>query len=62
MVSQPPNQKKENQRMKTVGEKIEPFVVTGVNPGSDKFFDITEQSFEGKWKVIVFYPKDFTFV
>ena len=48
--------------MKTVGDKIEPFVVTGVNPGSDKFFDITEQSFEGKWKVIVFYPKDFTFV
>ena len=48
--------------MKTVGEKIEPFVVTGVNPGSDKFFDITEQSFAGKWKVIVFYPKDFTFV
>ena len=48
--------------MKTVGEKLEPFVVTGVNPGSDKFFDITEKSFEGKWKVIVFYPKDFTFV
>lgn len=48
--------------MKTVGDKIELFVVTGVNPGSDKFFDITEKSFEGKWKVIVYYPKDFTFV
>ena len=48
--------------MKTVGDKLEPFVVTGVNPGSDQFFDITEQSFPGKWKVIVFYPKDFTFV
>ena len=48
--------------MKTVGEKIESFVVTGVNPGSDKFFNITEKSFSGKWKVIVFYPKDFTFV
>ena len=48
--------------MKTVGEKLEKFVVTGVNPGSDKFFDITETSFPGKWKVIVFYPKDFTFV
>ena len=48
--------------MKTVYDKIEPFVVTGVNPGSDQFFDITEKSFEGKWKVIVFYPKDFTFV
>jgi peroxiredoxin (alkyl hydroperoxide reductase subunit C) len=48
--------------MKTVGDKLEKFVVTGVNPGSDKFFDITENSFSGKWKVIVYYPKDFTFV
>lgn len=48
--------------MKTVGDRLEPFVVTGINPGSDKFFDITEKSFEGKWKVIVYYPKDFTFV
>jgi alkyl hydroperoxide reductase subunit AhpC len=48
--------------MKTVGNKIEPFVVTGINPGSDQFFEITEKSFEGKWKVIVYYPKDFTFV
>jgi alkyl hydroperoxide reductase subunit AhpC len=48
--------------MKTVGEKLEPFVVTGVNPGSDQFFTINEKSFEGKWKIIVYYPKDFTFV
>lgn len=48
--------------MKTVGYKLKPFVVTGINPGSDQFFDITENSFEGKWKVIVYYPKDFTFV
>ena len=48
--------------MKTVGDKLEKFAVTGINPGSDQFFDITENSFPGKWKVIVFYPKDFTFV
>ncbi len=48
--------------MKTVGNKLEKFAVTGVNPGKDDFFTITEQSFEGKWKIIVFYPKDFTFV
>ncbi len=50
--------------MKTVGDKLEAFVVTGVKPGqpADAFFDITEKSFEGKWKVIVYYPKDFTFV
>ena len=50
------------ENMKTVGDKLAPFVVTGINPGSDQFFDITEKSFEGKWKVIVYYPKDFTFV
>ena len=50
--------------MKTINDKIEPFVVTGVKPGQpeDAFFPITEKSFEGKWKVIVYYPKDFTFV
>lgn len=50
--------------MKTVGDKLTAFTVTGVKPGQpeDAFFDITEKSFEGKWKVIVYYPKDFTFV
>ena len=50
--------------MKTVGNKLTAFSVTGVRPGQpeDAFFDITEKSFEGKWKVIVYYPKDFTFV
>jgi peroxiredoxin (alkyl hydroperoxide reductase subunit C) len=50
--------------MKTVGDRLDPFTVTGVKPGqgSDPFFSITEDSFSGKWKVIVYYPKDFTFV
>ena len=50
--------------MKTVGDKLDKFTVTGVQPGQpeDAFFDITEESFAGKWKVIVYYPKDFTFV
>jgi len=48
--------------MKTVGDKLEEFEVTGINPNSDDFFKITEKSFNGKWKVIVYYPKDFTFV
>ena len=30
--------------------------------GVSAFEDITESSFPGKWKVIYFYPKDFTFV
>ena len=52
----------QGENMKTVGQKLEKFAVTGVNPGKDDFFTITEKSFEGKWKVIVYYPKDFTFV
>ena len=52
--------------MKTVGDKLKKFVVTGVKPGAltpdNAFEDITDLSFEGKWKVIVYYPKDFTFV
>ena len=49
--------------MKTVGDKLDGFTVTGVRPGQpeDAFFDITESSFPGKWKIIVYYPKDFTF-
>lgn len=56
--------------MKTVGDKLEAFRVTGVKPGfrlpeengTSAFEEITEQSFPGKWKIIYFYPKDFTFV
>lgn len=56
--------------MKTIGDKLEPFKVIGVKPGFNRheengqsaFEDITEASFPGKWKVIYFYPKDFTFV
>ena len=56
--------------MKTVGDKLEAFKVVGVKPGFNNheengvsaFEDITESSFPGKWKIIYFYPKDFTFV
>lgn len=53
-----------------IGDQIPEFTVTGVKPGFMKheengesaFEEITEKSFEGKWKVLFFYPKDFTFV
>ena len=56
--------------MKTVGDKLEAFTVTGVKPkfnhaeenGQSAFEVITEKSFPGKWKIVYFYPKDFTFV
>lgn len=52
--------------MLTIGDKVEDFKVIGVFPevleDGTYFQEITDKSFEGKWKVIVFYPKDFTFV
>ena len=50
--------------MKTVGDKVGKFAITGVKPGQpeDAFFTITDESYPGKWKVVVYYPKDFTFV
>ncbi|MFC5344224.1 peroxiredoxin [Brevundimonas staleyi] len=53
-----------------VGEKLPEFKITGVKPGFNSheengvsaFEAVTQDSFEGKWKVIFFYPKDFTFV
>src|SRR5215217_4747533 len=53
-----------------VGQKLPEFKLVGVKPGFNSheengvsaFEAIDNQSFEGKWKVIFFYPKDFTFV
>ena len=53
--------------MKTVGNQLGAFSVMGVKPRALSYDDssfevITHESFAGKWKIIVFYPKDFTFV
>ncbi|CAH1670675.1 MAG: peroxiredoxin [Chelatococcus sp.] len=53
-----------------IGDKLPTFQVTGVKPGFNNheeggvsaFEAVTEASFPGKWKIIFFYPKDFTFV
>ncbi len=53
-----------------VGDKLPEFSVMGVKPkfmaheenGEGAFEEITQDSFAGKWKVIFFYPKDFTFI
>ncbi len=53
-----------------IGDQVPEFEITGVKPkfnvheenGESAFETITEKSFEGKWKVIYFYPKDFTFI
>lgn len=56
--------------MLTVGQTLPPFNLIVVKPGFNHheeegisaFETINEQSFAGQWKVIFFYPKDFTFV
>ena len=53
-----------------VGDILPEFEVKGVKPGfmteeengKSAFEKITRDSFPGKWKIIYFYPKDFTFV
>ncbi|MCB1485176.1 MAG: peroxiredoxin [Hyphomicrobiaceae bacterium] len=53
-----------------IGDLLPPFEITGVKPGfnaheekgESAFETLTQDSFPGKWKVIFFYPKDFTFV
>jgi peroxiredoxin (alkyl hydroperoxide reductase subunit C) len=52
--------------MLTVGEKFPSFELKAtVSTEKDEkkaFQTITDQSYEGKWKVFFFWPKDFTFV
>ncbi|MBL75235.1 MAG: alkyl hydroperoxide reductase [Idiomarinaceae bacterium] len=56
--------------MLTVGDKLPDFSVVAAKPkfnmpeenGESAFETVTRDSFTGKWKIIFFYPKDFTFV
>jgi peroxiredoxin (alkyl hydroperoxide reductase subunit C) len=53
-----------------IGSVLPEFEIIGVKPGFNNheengesaFETINNKSFDGKWKVIYFYPKDFTFV
>ena len=53
-----------------IGAQLPDFKVVGVKPkfmkheqnGESAFEELTRDSFHGEWKVIFFYPKDFTFV
>jgi lipoyl-dependent peroxiredoxin subunit C len=50
--------------MTGVGRKFPEFALTGVVAGDPQqaFQPITHLSYPGKWKVVFFWPKDFTFV
>jgi peroxiredoxin (alkyl hydroperoxide reductase subunit C) len=60
----------ETHNMLGIGDKVPAFDITGVKPkfmkheenGQSAFEALNQDSFEGKWKVYFFYPKDFTFV
>ena len=53
-----------------IGAALPKFEITGVKPGFNDheekgvsaFETLTNESFPGTWKIIFFYPKDFTFV
>jgi len=47
-----------------IGSKLPEFNVTATvtNDIKDAFQEIDNNTYEGKWLVLFFYPKDFTFV
>src|SRR4029077_4800062 len=50
--------------MAGVGQRFPEFALTGVVSSDPQkaFQPFTHESFPGKWKVVFFWPKDFTFV
>lgn len=54
--------------MLTIGDKFPAFNLKAVKEGkypdspNDAFIELSNESFKGKWSVIFFWPKDFTFV
>ena len=58
--------------IRTIGDQFPDFELTALRGGNlsdinasqpeDYFETVTNQSYSGKWRVIFFYPKDFTFV
>lgn len=50
--------------MLTVGDRFPSFSLKSVvsQESGKQFADLTDQSHAGKWKVVFFWPKDFTFV
>lgn len=45
-----------------VGDQFPEFSLKAVVPNSKDFKDIDNKTYRGKWLVLFFYPKDFTFV
>ena len=52
-----------------IGDKLSEFDLTAVGPESvtatspdQAFIRVSDKDFSGKWKILFFWPKDFTFV
>jgi alkyl hydroperoxide reductase subunit AhpC len=57
-------EERKRQTMLTIGDKFPQFklqAVVGLEKGKE-FQEITQDSFSGKWKVVFFWPMDFTFI
>lgn len=50
--------------MLSIGSQLPAFNLTAVvsNDLKDAFVDLNEKSYQGEWKVLFFWPKDFTFI
>ena len=51
--------------MKTIGETIGSFAITGIKPGESSPNNrklITNKNFNDKWKIVIFYPNNFAMV
>src|SRR5437660_10780874 len=59
-----PRGRKEIREMLTVGDEFPEFrlmAVTSLEDGGE-FQEITDRSFPGKWRVVFYWPMDFTFI
>lgn len=48
--------------MSLIGKKLPEFNLDAYDPKTNEFIKISDKDLEGKWKVLMFYPADFTFV
>lgn len=50
--------------MISVGQRLPAFAVKATvnNDVNDAFIEVSDQSYSGQWRVLFFWPKDFTFV
>ncbi|MDK2808252.1 MAG: NADH-dependent peroxiredoxin subunit [Clostridiales bacterium] len=46
--------------MSLIGTQVKPFKANAYHNG--KFIEVSEETFQGKWSIVCFYPADFTFV